>query len=214
MQTGESLRVVDIRELSRLTDANRSDSLAPGRGGHVRRPSREPRAVAELDRAKGAVFGFSADGDRVAAFRPEACDIGVWRSSSWNFTPVSATVLAGEVVSIALDAESARLAVRRGSTVSLVRVRTSDGAIESDALLGDASAAVLVVPGGAVVFAADSAIIVQNAAGGRRRVDVPATASRLTQIGDGWVSATTPDGRLFGLQVDRARAYTLPEAEQ
>lgn len=206
VRTGDSVGVVDMASL---------EQVGVSRAVRRRPTSVRPRGGEALEGAAGAAIGFSRDGQAAVVFRPQSSDIAVWRSGAWSITPVSPTALGGEVVSIALDGGSARLAVRRESGMALVRVRTSDGAIEDDAPLADARDSALVCAGGEVVITSDAAMIIQRADGDRTRVDMSSPASRMAQIGDSWVAVTTRAGRNYALRLDGpARAYAIPEVQQ
>jgi hypothetical protein len=185
-------------------------------GAASRMTASTPRsAYTTLEGAAGATLGFSRDGALVAVFRPQSSDISILRAGAWRTTPVSTNALAGEVESIALDGESARLVVRRDSSIALVRVRTSDGAIEDDARLEDVTGPVMALAGGGIAFASEANIVIQDATGARTRVELPAAPARLAQLGQSWIAASTSDGRIFAAPISRSpQAYEVPEAQR
>ena len=163
-----------------------------------------------LDNSVDALFGFSADGESVAVFRPAAGDLSVWRAGSWTTIPVM-----GAMQSIAIESDrSVVAAMARDSGLAIARIRISDGAIEDEWRV-DGDGPVLVLPRGWILSAQGQGLSIRKRDGSDARVDLPAAAVRLAALGDGWIHAVTVDGQNLAVRLGESPAvFAIPEPEQ
>jgi hypothetical protein len=167
--------------------------------------------LGNLDNSAGAVFGFSADGESVAVFRPGATDLSVWRAGSWTTTPVR-----GAIQSVAVENNrSVIAAIMRDSGTVIARIRLRDGAIEDEAALDSGSSPILVLPGARVIFAEGEGLSIRKRDGSCTHVDISGKTARLAALGDGWVHIVTADGENFALRLgDSPTVSAIPEPQQ
>ena len=181
-----------------VTDGVLTISNAPG------------ETAGSLDNSVDALFGFSADGEAVAVFRPAAGALSVWRAGSWTAIPVTDAI---QSIAIASD-RSVIAAIARESGLAIARIRISDGAIEDEWRV-DGDGPVLVLPRGWIVSAEGQGLLIRKRDGSDARVDLAAAVVRLAALGDGWIHAVTADGENFAVRLgDSPMVFAIPEPEQ
>jgi hypothetical protein len=124
---------------------------------------------------------------------------------------VNASLLGGEVAAIA----DTTIFVRRADGLYAVRVRTSDGAVVSDAALGFNAVAVVALPDGTLVYATADSVVVRASDATQRQIPMQGV-QRLILMGDGWVQVIT-DGSsrtVVRIRPDVLSAFEIPEAAQ
>jgi hypothetical protein len=169
--------------------------------------------LGESDAPDGsALFGFNPRGDAGIAYYPSTQTLNVYGAGAWQSIPFQMT--GARVLAVALkDAEQAQVVVARDQ-LSLVTLRVSDGAVESETLLGPGSGPALLLSAG-VLFSRDDSLIYHDASGTEQAIPVSAAVTDLFQMGPGWVQAQSGSGGDLALRLGREiRVYQLPEVSQ
>lgn len=181
--------------------------------------------LGESDAPAGpALFGFNANGDAGVAYYPATRELRLFANGQWQAIPFNAP---DGVISVALKDADHVLVAAASDQLTVLTIRTSDGATEavSGAGLwpaarfrpgkGTARHIALITAGGTLLFGRGGALIYRDANGSEQTIDTPGPITAMTQMGAGWVHLQTDSRRNLALRLlAQPKLYEIPEVSQ
>lgn len=166
--------------------------------------------LSEIEAPSGpAMFGFDPTGRVGAAWYPSTGALAIYRDGEWSPAPFDPG--ASGVLAITLKDKDRAMVVLQSDSLSLVRIRLSDGAVEDVTALGASTGPVLALSDGSLIFQRDGAAILRDVQGVEQTLDLPAGVVELTPMGGAWVQARTDSGATLTVRLgSQPRVYILP----
>ncbi len=168
--------------------------------------------VSEVDAPPGsAVFGFNVEGDAGVVHYPGEATLNLFTREEWRTVPFRAD---REVLALRLDDPEHVSAIVAGDPLSLISIRVSDGAVESEAALDNARGPVVLTASG-LLFTNERGLVYRNTAGTDHLVIDSADIAILQHMGPGWVQVRTQAGRNLAVRLGpEIRVYDIPEVPE
>ncbi len=171
--------------------------------------------VSESDAPEGdALLGFSKKGDSAIVYYASTQTISIFTSGQW--VPVPFDVASTSVLAVAVqDSDTALVLVLRDQ-LSLVTLRTSDGAVIDENVIGSGIGPALLLPDRRIIFVRDRTLLYRDPAGVEQVLQaLPADVTALSRMDSEWVHARTESGRNLAFRLDsERRLYELPGVPQ
>jgi len=162
---------------------------------------------AEFDVPTGsAVLGFDAGGATVYAYFPADQSLARVSNGALEWLPVDASRF-GDVIALTADT-SLVLYTRLDGRLHHIRMRLSDGAVESDTMLEAEAGNAIAIPGIGPLIARGSQLIL-----GDTSVDVGAPVQSLALMNRDWVQVRAGD-RNLAVRLRDLAVYFTPEVSQ
>lgn len=176
------------------------------------------KSGAEVRLTRGDTYAVP-DGPMLAGFVPNCSAVYLYFPQTRNFArlsdggfemlPIDGGLLDGEVVALTGDLT---VWVRRNDELHQLRVRASDGAVESDERTGIHAELALGTPGGSLIYVNGTAVLIRSADASERVIEVPEPPIALVLINETLVQLQCK-GLTYALHLTTGTLTVLPEVE-